>query len=139
MRIDEHGRPLTGRAADRLGVRIEARPPRGRIDLVVGADGTIRLGPRPQGMSVQIDDPRGAQPHRLPEACGGTSQDTLFELDEADLPELLAVCPDHDRHAVIGPRRDCSLVDYEAALNGTQTLWRKTDVGQFPPLSRKAR
>ena len=133
------GKPEVGRSADKLGVRIEAPRPRGKPDMTVGDDGRVRPGLKPEGMSVQIDDPRDAMPHRLPPELGGSSRGVLYELDEAKLPVLLEVRSDHGHHAVIRPRRECSLAEYEEALSSTQSAWRPTDVTRFPRLPSKPR
>ena len=124
-------RPRLGRRADCLGVRI---PPRAVTDVEPDENSQLTPGDPPRGMSVQIDDPRGAPPHRLPPELDGNGEGTLFELDDEALPELLVLVNDHDQHGVLAPRRGCTLRAYEDALGATQTLWRATDVRRFSPL-----
>lgn len=130
MYADADKLPESGRSADKLGVRVHARTPTARVDIHL-TDGKIAPGTPAEGLSVQIDDPTGAPPFRLPRALGGTSEATLFELDEDDLPELLELVADHDSHGVIRPRRPCSLEEYEAALSESRSKWRITDVDEL--------
>ena len=125
---DRDGKPKSMRSPNHLGVRVKGDGPFEVHDIEV-IDGHVE--PTHQGMSVQIDDPRGAPLHRLPRELGGASSGVLYEMHEDELPVELRLEPDRETHGVLRPSRRCTLDEYENALNATRSRWRKSDVTRF--------
>lgn len=119
MREDPDGLPWLARTAEGLGIRLE--PPVIEIEVL---DGWV--GPGDGGMSV-YGDPTQMHPNRRPTFLpGGKSLLPLFALDEADIPEGLALTvPRADTHMVIEAAREMPIEEYEALLEGTRPMWKR--------------
>ena len=110
---DDGGRPATGRARDRLGVRVpgEGRKP----DVYPGSDGwlePVHEGAA-QGMSAIPNDPRLGDISALPAQLDGSAKGVLFEIDSVQLPAGLVVVETSRRHVVIAPAERMLLSEYE--------------------------
>jgi hypothetical protein len=122
---------------DHLGVRVKGLPgSENKVDLVRDPADELFVLPtgadhKPQGMSVNIDDPRGAPLYNLPMALDGTSKGTLFELDLGRLPPTLRFAPLDGTHGVIAPAERMLFKDYEDALAATLGDWKVADVRKF--------
>jgi hypothetical protein len=123
MRCEADGLPQVGRSARTLGVRVDG-PFR---DIPIFPGNTVRPGTG--GMSVALDDLHGLPKERLPRSLGGGGRDPVFALEVVQLPGSLSVRQDRPPHAMVEPRVECSLGEYEAGLASTRKMWRRmTDV-----------
>ncbi len=113
------GYPLVGRSGRTLGVRVDGS----YRDLPVAEDG--RVAPETGGMSLALGKPGNLPKHRLPRSLGGEGRDPVFRMFAVFLPETLLLRPDRYPHAYIEPRRLCSLLQFESALNDTRNHWRR--------------
>ena len=113
------GLPTVGRSSRELGVRVDG-PIR---DLPIGSDGST-VEPRTGGMSVALDEARNLPKPRLPKSLGGEGRDPVFSMVATDLPTGLSVRPDRHPHALVEPRRRCSLGEFESDLAATRPVWR---------------
>ena len=118
MREDPNGKPLTGRSARTLGVRIGGP----RIDIPIRAG---RVYPQTGGMSVTPDDPMRLPRSRRPRALGGVSHDPVFSLQVTDLPSSLTLRIDKPTHALIEPSWCCLFEKFEQNLHDTKEKWVK--------------
>jgi len=117
MKRGEDGLPKPGASARTLGVRAT-------IDIPVGEDEYV--WPEMGGMSVSPPPPENLSPWRRPPEFGGTSKDTLWELDTDQLPDALRYRPDPDNpdaHGFIEPSRPMTFEEYQRALHGSRGLW----------------
>ena len=119
MKEDLRGKPLAGRTARTLGVRV-AGP---RADISPDADGMVQPGTG--GMSVAMNDLRKLPKFRLPQIFGGDGRDPVFAMEANSLPELLNLRPVNMPHALVEPRTSCQFLLYEQALHKTRPFWRK--------------
>ena len=119
MRSGLDGRPVVGRSARELGVRIH-----GRV-LDVELDGAGRVTPG-RGRSVSLDDPYGLPDCRLPTSWGGTGRDTLFEIHTVHVVDPLEVFPSGPPHHEVGVARPTLFETYEGALADTRPHWNRT-------------
>ena len=110
--------PEVAASAKGLGVRTTGED----ADVVPNGDGLVHPG---AGMSVSPDDPRFLPTFRRPREHGGTAKHPVWVLAESQLPEDLVFLPDTPEHGVIGPARAMPVEAYEAALAGTQRMWRR--------------
>lgn len=129
MKKADDRRPILGRTARTLGVRVSAfgatpeDPP--QFDVYPDASGQVSPG---WGLSVAMDDPRGLPKHRRPQALGGEGRDPVFSLPVRAVGNVMNVNEDRPPHALIEPAKLCSLEEYEAALAGTRPSWEVCDV-----------
>jgi len=137
MLDDGSSRPRLADDANSLGVRFDPKVSDSR-DLELESDGKTWVPKQtPEGMSIQINDPRSAPPHRRPKALRGIAKGDLWEIDEVCVPALLMVVPDGRRmnaqhgHAVLEAKKSCTIHEYKQAIAQSQPAWRKTDVSRF--------
>jgi hypothetical protein len=138
---EENGKPKQGRSARLLGIRpgvdVDVVPMlRGWLDeqdqLLPEADrsstGTeIAVVLRnTKGMSSSISI-QGLPPFRKPAKWGGTSTDSLWQIEDSYITGDLEAVQDSDTHVSIMPRRTMGLARYEAAIAATQGYWEKVD------------
>lgn len=129
MKKAEDRRPVLGRTARTLGVRISPQgavpedPP--EFDVYPDAAGHVLPG---QGMSVAMHDPGGLPRHRKPRSLGGEGRDPVFSLPVSAVGKALNVNEDRPPHALIEPASRCPLEEYEAALAETRGSWEVCDV-----------
>jgi hypothetical protein len=131
--IEEGGRPVIGRSATALGVRV---PPSQPTDITPDAAGNVHPGSG--GMSV-VSGWRHLKPWRIPlhlrpvfPAAAGRSVGLrcwrmgtgTFGLAGPAAPGLaFAPDPRDPNHATLEPDRVMALADYEAALAATAPQW----------------
>ena len=118
MKEDPNGKPLTGRSARTLGVRI-CGP---RIDTPIRAG---KVHPQTGGMSVAPDDPMRLPPMRLPKSLGGEGRDPVFYLQVPNLSPALNLRRDTPTHALIEPAQCCLFEEFERNLHDTKEKWAK--------------
>ena len=118
MREDPNGKPVTGRSARKLGVRI-CGP---QIDIPIHAG---RVYPQTGGMSVTPDDPMQLPKIRLPKSLGGEGRDPIFYLQVPNLCSALNLRRDKRTHALIEPAQCCLFEEFEQNLHGTKEKWVK--------------
>lgn len=118
MKEDSNGKPLTGRSARTLGVRIGGP----RIDIPIRAG---RVYPQTGGMSVTPDDPMRLPLMRLPKSLGGEGRDPVFYLQVPNLSPALNLRRDTPTHALIEPAQCCLFKEFEQNLYGTKEKWVK--------------
>lgn len=118
MKPSEDGSPKLGSSASTLGARA--------IDILADADGMV--WPETGGMSVTPDDIR-KMPYRMkPEAFGGGSRLTAYEIDSEDLGPLLRFRRDPKSpitHGFVEPARPTTYDEYHEAIQETAASWRK--------------
>jgi hypothetical protein len=122
MREDKTGVPKTGASGATLGVRLSGRS----RDIDVGADGMV--SPNTGGLSVSPLPPQNLPEHRRPAEFGGISDHPVFVMDTDDLPPKLRYRPDPanpKRHGFIEPAQDMSSEEYQRAVHGTRSLWKR--------------
>jgi hypothetical protein len=76
--------------------------------------------------SVSPPPPENLPPYRRPPEFGGTSKDSIWELETDELPEKLVYRPDPDDpdgHGFIEPSREMSFQEYQQAIHSTRELW----------------
>jgi hypothetical protein len=137
---EQNGKPKIGRSARLLGVRpnidinIE-QIPIGYVDeqgyllpfqrefseylIIVAIRNT-------KGMSVSLSI-EGLPTFRKPIKFGGTSKDTLWQIDNSIITGDLHAVQDSPTHVSILPRVTMSLEKYESALANTQKYWERID------------
>lgn len=118
MKEDPDGKPLTGRSARTLGVRIGGP----RIDIPICAG---KVHPQTGGMSVAPDCVMRLPKSRRPESLGGWGRDPVFSLQVSDLSSSLTLRRDKHTHALIEPSRCCLFEEFEQNLYNTQEKWMK--------------
>ncbi len=118
MKEDPNGKPLTGRSARKLGVRICG--PRADIPIRAG-----RVSPQTGGMSVTPDDPMQLPIIRLPKSLGGEGRDPVFYLQVPNLCSALNLRRDKRTHALIEPAQCCLFEEFEQNLYNTKEKWVK--------------
>ena len=118
MKEDSNGKPLTGRSARTLGVRI-CGP---RIDIPICAG---RVYPQTGGMSVTPDCVMRLPKSRRPKSLGGWGRDPVFSLQVSDLSSSLTLRGDKPTHALIEPSRCCLFEEFEQHLHDTKERWIK--------------
>ncbi len=102
-----------------------ARP---NIDIPLNEDGSVK--PETEGMSVSPPPPEHLPPYRRPPEFGGTSKDSLWELDTNLLPDELVYRPDPDapdQHGFIEPAYPMPFEQYQQALRKTRNLWKRVE------------
>ena len=79
------------------------------------------------GLSVSLGSPLRLPAHRRAPAYGGSGRDPVFELDEDDLEEGLAVRvdPEDSTHAFIEPAEEMLLAHLQERLEATRPRWRR--------------
>src|SRR5262249_9103122 len=119
MKESTEGSPQLGSSARTLGARLG-------ID-VPALSGRDLVNPGQGGVSISPDDPHHLPRHRRPPEFGGTGQDPVWCLDDADLGPLLCFrpAPGHPGHGFIEPAHPMTVDEYQQALAATQPLWRK--------------
>lgn len=122
MRTAPDGTPEVGPTARTLGVRPGDRAPHNDVPAVGSADAVL---PGFGGMSVAPDDPANLPRNRRPTALGGTGNDPVWEIDDADLGPDLRFNQDRPTHGAVEPSRVMTLSEYEAALAATAGKWRR--------------
>ena len=120
MKADSDGLPLCDRTHRTLGA-IPGAPRNG--DLPVTADGKVRPGTG--GMSVTRDDPKELPKHCKPKWLRGDGRDPLFRIFSDEIPDTLALRPDHDYHVLVEPAQVCRFEEYEKNLHGTRHRWEE--------------
>jgi hypothetical protein len=110
--------PLVAPTARGLGIRPG-------IDLPVSDEGQVEPGQG--GMSVVRDVDR-LPPFRRPSAFGGSStKDTIWGINEEELPEAITYRPDDDkqdaRHGVLEPTWTMELEELQLALAESRSYW----------------
>lgn len=118
MKEDSNGKPLTGRSARTLGVRI-CEP---RIDIPIRAG---KVHPQTGGMSVTPDDPLQLPKIRLPKSLGGEGRDPVFYFQVPNLSPTLNLRRDKPTHALIEPAQCCLFEEFEQNLYSTKEKWVK--------------
>lgn len=119
MKEDSDGKPLVGRLARTLGVRIEGQ----YRDIPINEDGTVH--PNTGGMSVTPNTLERLPVFRLPKSLGGEGRDPVFSFQVVDLPSTLALRRDKPNHALIEPSKSCLFEEYEQNLHVTRENWVK--------------
>lgn len=116
MRKHWDGRPLVVGTKNGLGVRSDD-------DIFPDEDG--RVEPDSGGMSVCFV-PEAVPPYRRPPSFGGDSeQNSMWELDESELPDGLVCRATSQTHAMLEPAWEMDLREYEELLAETRDLWRE--------------
>jgi hypothetical protein len=119
MKEDREGRPILGRSAYALGVRVEGD--RRDIELIDGR--TVQPGTG--GMSVSLDSYKNLHKYRLPRALGGDGRHPAFVMQSDNLPHSLSLRIDQYPHALVEPSVPADFEEYERALHGTRRYWRR--------------
>lgn len=119
MKEDFDGKPLVGRLARTLGVRIEGQ----YRDIPINEDGTVH--PNTGGMSVTPNTLEQLPVFRLPKSLGGEGRDPVFSFQVVDLPSTLALRRDKPSHALVEPSKSCLFEEYEQNLHSTREDWVK--------------
>ena len=138
---EQNGKPKIGRSARLLGIRpnidinIE-QIPMGYVDeqgyllpefqREFSEDLIIVAIRDTKGMSVSLSI-EGLPTFRKPVGFGGTSKDTLWQIDNSIIAGDLHAVQDSPTHVSILPRVTMSLEKYESALANTQKYWEKID------------
>jgi hypothetical protein len=119
MKSGADGRPITGRSARMLGVRVEGP----HADVVLDDAGQVLPGRG--GMSVTVDDPIQMPPARRPRWLGhGLSEDQLFALPIRAVGGALTVRIDRGAHGLVEPTQPRPLITYEVDLRATRPNWQ---------------
>lgn len=121
MKQHADGLPAVGRSGRTLGVRVEG-PIR---DIPVRPDGSVTPGTG--GMSVALDAAQNLPKPRLPKSLGGEGRDPVFRISTGALPFALVVHPERYPHALVEPRNQCPLAQFESDLANTRQSWTKTN------------
>jgi hypothetical protein len=124
MQADRDGRPLVGRAARMLGVRVPE-------DIAVMPDGCVVSGSG--GMSVSPGSLWYVPSHRRPRGLGrgstGAPNDRIYRTASRTLSEgnltLRADPAAPARHALVEPSARMPLPQYEEALHSTRPYWQQ--------------
>lgn len=122
MKQARDGLPEVGRSARSLGVRIAGSP----ADIPVFAGNIVR--PATGGMSVVFGGAMNLPKFRRPRALGGEGRDPVYAIETARILSPLVVRIDRYPHALVEPREECLLIQYESALHGTRGMWRLVHV-----------
>ena len=113
------GKPLAGRSARTLGVRIKGN----YIDIPIDKG---KVHPKTGGMSVTPDTIRQLPKPRLPRSLGGEGRDPVFSLNIIDLPSSLTLRKDKPSHALVEPSVCCLFQKFEQNLHSTRDNWIKS-------------
>lgn len=115
MKEDTNGKPLMGRSARTLGVRI-------CVDIPIRAG---KVYPQTGGMSVTPDCVMRLPKSRRPKSLGGWGRDPVFSLQVSDLSSSLTLRRDKPTHVLIEPSRCCLFEEFEQNLYETKEKWMK--------------
>jgi hypothetical protein len=115
---DAGGVPATGETKRKLGVTMPD-------DLDVDEKGVAKHNEK--GMSTSPDSPMNLPEHRRDKEWEGTGKDPVWEIDESNLhTELLDWHEDKPgKHGIVRPKKDMPYATFKAALEGTQSNWKR--------------
>jgi len=124
MSPDTDGLPRLGRSRRNLGVVVPGDIEPDASGEVAGGRGGLSVSPCSMSKLPPHRQPRGMRP-----SSTGRRGDCVYSLDlEALTGSLLSVRPDPENpwiHALIEPSKTMTLHDYESALSGTRSEWKR--------------